>query len=154
MYEENGKRVFSEIERIRKEMDRLFESLMPISSPRWPMRHRNAWRPPTDVYETETCIEVRVEVAGMREEDFRISLADSILIIAGRREDPSPKQAYQQMEIFWGEFRTEVYLPRAVDEERVEASYKDGFLLIVLPKAEAQQKRIPVTLVPEGDEKE
>jgi HSP20 family protein len=145
MYEENESRVFSEIERIREEMDRFFESLMPIRSHRLPTRHRNAWRPPTDAYETEACVEVRVEVAGMREKDFRISLADSILIIAGRREDPSPKRAYQQMEISWGEFRTEVYLPCAVDKEKIEASYEDGFLLIVLPKAEAQQKRIPVT---------
>lgn len=151
MYEENERRVFSEIERIREEMDRLFESLMPISSHRLPTRHRNAWRPPTDVYETERSIEVRVEVAGMREEDFRISLADRSLIIAGRRKDPSPKRAYQQMEISWGEFRTEVYLPCAVDEERVEASYKDGFLLIVLPKAEAQRKRVPISVVLEGE---
>ncbi|MFQ6058615.1 MAG: Hsp20/alpha crystallin family protein [Anaerolineae bacterium] len=146
----NEGEVFSEIERIRLEMERFFESLMPVSH-RLPTRHRNAWRPPTDVYETETCVEVRVEVAGMREEDFRISLADRTLIIAGRREDPSAKRVYQQMEIAWGEFRTEVYLPWFVDEDNVEASYKDGFLIIVLPKAEAHKRRIPVNVVLEGE---
>lgn len=141
-YEDN---VFSDLERIRVEMDRLFESLTPTSS--WvPVRTQKAFRPPTDVYETEDCMEVKVEVAGMRPEDFQISLAEQVLVIAGVRQDSSPKRAYQQMEISWGEFRTEVHLPWPVDEERIEARYLDGFLTVTLPRAKARPRRIPINV--------
>lgn len=141
-YEDN---VFSDLERIHVEMDRLFESLTPTSS--WvPVRTQKAFRPPTDVYETEDCMEVKVEVAGMRPEDFQISLAEQVLVIAGVRQDSSPKRAYQQMEISWGEFRTEVHLPWPVDEERIEARYLDGFLTVTLPRAKARPRRIPINV--------
>ena len=53
---------------------------------------------------------VRVEVAGMKETDLAVSLTDRVLVITGVRQDPSPKVAYHQMEIRYGEFRTEVFL--------------------------------------------
>jgi HSP20 family molecular chaperone IbpA len=46
------------------------------------------------------------------------------------------------MEIPFGEFAVEIELPLAVDENRVEASYQDGFLKIILPKKRAQPIRI------------
>lgn len=98
------------------------------------LRRRRIWRPPTDVYETDYHVVVKVEVAGMDRRDFRISLSDRSLTITGRREDPVAKLAYQQMEISYGDFRTEVYLPCPVVENRVEARYEDGFLIIRLPK--------------------
>ncbi len=106
--------------------------------------HGSIWRPPTDVYETADAVVVRVEVAGMTEGDFNIDLARRALIISGRRLDRSgSKIAYQRMEISYGEFRAEVYLPWAVDAAGVEATYRDGFLLVTLPKANAQ--RVPIS---------
>jgi HSP20 family protein len=93
------------------------------------------WRPPTDVYETEDIIVVRVEIAGMREADFNVSLEERILTIHGVRPDTSERRAYHQMEIPFGEFSTEVELPSAVIVDEIEASYRDGFLKIILPKA-------------------
>jgi len=98
------------------------------------VRRRRLWRPPTDVYETDSHVVVKVEVAGMDRRDFRVSLSDRSLTISGRREDPAAKLAYQQMEINYGDFRTEVYLPCPVVEDRIEASYEDGFLIVRLPK--------------------
>ncbi len=105
------------------------------------VRRRRIWRPPTDVYETDSHVVVKVEVAGMGRRAFRISLANRTLTITGRREDPAAKLAYQQMEINYGDFRTEVYLPCPVVEKRIEASYKDGFLIVRLPKV---KRRVPI----------
>lgn len=102
-------------------------------------RHGQVWRPSTDVYETDDSIVVKVEVAGMTEEDFSIIFADRSLVIAGIRRDPSTKLGYHQMEIPYGEFRTEVYMSEAVDMDSIEAVYRDGFLLITLPKTKAQR---------------
>ena len=100
------------------------------------------WRPPTDVYETDDSVVVKVEIAGMEERDFAVSLDANVLTISGVRNDPAPKLGYQQMEILYGHFETEVHLPRAIDEDRVEATYEDGFLQIRLPKA--QPRQVPV----------
>lgn len=110
---------------------------------RWRIISRpHAWRPPTDVYEIEDMIVVRVEVSGMREADFTISLVERNLNIRGIRQDTSERRAYHQMEIAFGEFHTEVELPYLVIVDRVEATYRDGFLRILLPIA--QPKHIKV----------
>ncbi len=110
---------------------------------RWRIISRpHAWRPPTDMYETEDAIIIKVEVAGMREADFTISLVERSLTIRGVRQDTSERRAYHQMEIAFGEFHTEVELPYLVIADKVEATYRDGFLRVILPKA--QPKHIKV----------
>lgn len=117
--------------------------LTSVTSSQWTLtRHGQAWRPPTDVYETDDSIVVKVEVAGMTEDDFEITFADRNLVITGLRHDPSAKLGYHQMEIPYGEFRTDVYIPEAIDVDSVEASYKDGFLLVTFPKANAHRVAI------------
>jgi HSP20 family protein len=67
--------------------------------------HGKKWCPPTDVYETHESIAVKVEVAGMAEDDFAITYSDRTLIVAGIRRDPTAKLGYHQMEISYGEFQ-------------------------------------------------
>ena len=111
-----------------------------VTDSRWVLSHHGRiWRPPTDVYETDTSVVVKVEVAGMAEDDFAITYSDRNLIIAGMRRDPAAKLGYHQMEIPYGEFSTEVYVSEAVDVDSIEASYENGFLLVTLPKAEAHR---------------
>jgi len=78
----------------------------------------------------------------MSENDFTISLSNHVLTIAGTRLDPVSKLTYQQLEIPYGDFRTEVYLPWAIDGDEVEATYQDGFLKVILPKARPQKIRV------------
>jgi HSP20 family molecular chaperone IbpA len=115
----------------------LFEDprLRLVSRPRF-------WRPPTDVYETDTALVVRVEIAGMREVDFTISLVERNLLISGVRQDTNERRAYYQMEIPFGEFAIEIELPYPIMVDEVEATYREGFLRIVLPKARPQQIKV------------
>jgi HSP20 family protein len=92
------------------------------------------WRPATDLYETTDSIIIRVEIAGMREEDFSVSLTGNQLSIRGNRTDIHERRAYHQMEIFFGEFLTEVELPGPVVSDEVSAEYVAGFLRLVFPK--------------------
>lgn len=94
-----------------------------------------AWRPPTDVYETEETVIVRVEIAGMCDDDFTIELDGRYLSIRGTRPDAAERRAYHQMEIRFGEFCSEVELPVQVISEQVQAVYDNGFLRVTLPKA-------------------
>jgi HSP20 family molecular chaperone IbpA len=92
------------------------------------------WSPPTDVYEADNAYVVRVELAGMRESDFEITLENGFLQINGTRPDVQARRAYQQMEIRFGRFSTVVGLPGPVDVEASRAEYEDGFLTVTLPK--------------------
>jgi len=107
------------------------------------VRQRRVWRPPTDVYETDENVVVKVELAGMVVEDFDISFADRRLTIAGARADPEGKRIYQNMEIRYGPFRTEVLVGWALDQSAITANYEGGFLYVLLPK-ETKEHRVRV----------
>ncbi len=121
----------------------------PFSELRWGFQHEAVWRPPTDVFETSDRAIVIVEIAGLREGDFDISLMGKALVISGERRGPADKLTYQQMEIRFGKFRTQVYLPWSIDSTGIEVKYEDGFLKITLPKAQA--RRIPVQVVDDSE---
>jgi len=106
----------------------------------WQVQVRaGVWSPPTDVYETEKNYVVRVEIAGMREEDFEITVENNFLAISGSRPDVPERRAYQQMEIRFGKFETVVGMPGPLDIESSSAEYKEGFLTVTLPKAKPNQ---------------
>jgi HSP20 family protein len=100
------------------------------------------WRPPTDLYEIEGVIIVRVEIAGMSEGDFSINIDQNILSITGVRTETGEKRAYYQMEIPFGEFSTEIEIPSPITIDEVQAEYRDGFLLVTLPKAKPKEIKI------------
>lgn len=94
----------------------------------------SVWDPPTDVYETDDTYMVRMEIAGMRDQDFDLTIQDGSLVITGFRPDFTPRRAYHQMEIRSGRFVNVIALPGPVDADRALAEYQDGFLTITLPK--------------------
>jgi HSP20 family molecular chaperone IbpA len=97
------------------------------------------------VYETDDSAVIMVEIAGLNEGEYDIALTGRTLTITGERRDPAEKLAYQQMEIRYGRFRTQVYLPWAIDALHTEAQYENGFITVSLRKAQA--RRIPVEVV-------
>jgi HSP20 family protein len=116
---------------------------------RWGMQRETVWCPPTDVYETDESAVVIVEIPGLAVGDYEISLHGRTLTITGERRDPAEKLGYQQMEIRYGKFRTEINLPWPLDNAGQLATYENGFLKVVLRKARI--RRIPVHAIPDSD---
>lgn len=109
----------------------------------WHITNRpHLWHPPTDIYEIEDKFVVRVEVAGMDENDFSIIVDHNLLVINGLRQDIPERRAFHQMEINYGEFSTGFEIPSPVETEKVTADYRDGFLIVILPKSQAKQIKI------------
>lgn len=100
------------------------------------------WRPPTDMFELEDRFQVRVEIAGMREEDFEIILDESVLTVRGIRQDTPERRAYHQLEINYGEFVTAVEIPGLFSAPEATAEYVNGFLWITLPKPQPKHIKI------------
>ncbi len=95
--------------------------------------------PPIDVYETETEVVVRMEIAGIDPAtvDIIIIQDKQLLVIRGQRTDPAAgkPRKYHNMEIECGEFSRQTRLPRSVDQDGTIAHYEDGFLVVTLPKS-------------------
>ncbi len=111
------------------------------------------WIPAADVYETPERWVVKLEVAGINREDVEIVLEDRTLVVKGCRPDPcrTGKCRFRQVEIDYGHFERRFVIPRSVDAKRVTASYRNGFLMIELPKSE-KEGRGTVTVVIEPSE--
>jgi len=92
--------------------------------------------PPANVYETDRAQVILCEVAGMKEEDFDIETGEGRIIISGIRQEPHPngQVTYHCLEIPNGPFRRELPLLPGVDPDRAEAAYRDGFLMVTIPK--------------------
>ena len=138
---EDDKQISEQVQRMQNRMDRLFNDMLPTLG--WAaVRQQRKWRPSTDVYETEESVIVKVEIAGMSEQDFCVSLSNRNLSISGARRDPDCKLSYQQLEIPYGQFSTEVFLPYAVERDEIRATYDNGFLTVVLPKVKAHHVQV------------
>jgi HSP20 family protein len=107
------------------------------------VRTAHAWRPLTDVMEDEDRLYINVEIAGMQHGEFHVTLSDRRLTVTGIRPLPSRvRVAYHQLEVRYGEFRTDVALPWTVDEENISARYADGFLYLELPRSKNDHVRV------------
>ena len=126
---------------VRKSFSAVTESRREVRhTTSWHVRS-TTWSPPTDVYEAEDNCVIKVEVAGMRDEDFEVAFENNLLMIQGHRPDRNEKRAYHQMEIRFGHFEIAVEIPVVIDIEKAIAEYKDGFLVIMFPKVNSKQDR-------------
>lgn len=96
-----------------------------------------------EVEETDKEILVRVEVPGIEKKDCRITIEGNVLYVSGekRYERESHGSTYHVMERAYGSFQRTIPLPRNVDADNAEASYRNGVLSIRLPKPDADNSR-------------
>ena len=128
-----------EIERLRRDMDRLVE----ISMPRLP-RARVARFPAVNVWTNDQeGVIVSAELPGVSPEALDISVTADTLTISGSRspEDLPEGAQYHRRERYCDEFSRAVQLPYTVDTNQVEASAENGVLTITLPRAEAEKPK-------------
>jgi HSP20 family protein len=102
--------------------------------------------PPLNVWEDGDTLFAEAELPGVKSEDLEISVMAGDLTIQGRRGNTTGEGvAFHRQERGTGRFNRVVRLPFEVDAERVEASLRDGVLLVKLPKAEsAKPKKITI----------
>ena len=101
------------------------------------------WVPTSDIYETEDHLKIHLDLPGMSRENLDIQLTDNnTLTIRGERKfEEVDKAKYHRVERFYGNFVRSFVLPMNVETQKIEATFKDGVLEIVLPKAESAKAR-------------
>ena len=106
-----------------------------LSNPSIDSVHRgHFWKPPTDVYETEVDYVIRVEIAGMKPDEFSIQIQKQALIIQGKRNIEFEKCALHQIEIYSGEFQLRINITEPIEKDISHMEYENGFLTVSLPK--------------------
>ena len=105
------------------------------------------WQPAVDVFETEKAVVVRVELAGVRSSQVKVSIDGDWLRIRGERTPSADAdiERLQQMEIAFGPFERSVRIGIPVERNQVVANLDEGFLSVVLPKSAPTRRRIEVT---------
>jgi len=127
---------------LRDDLNSLFEL------PLWSSILFSGWSPALDLYQNNDNVVAVIELPGMRREDIEISLHDGTLTIGGERKSESSNgEKAERTERYIGKFRRSITLPTRVDANKVSASYRDGILIVTLPKAEeAKPKQIQVNV--------
>jgi len=130
-------RPFREVARLRNEMDRLWDDYFgPGRRALQPLEE--AWLPAVDVAESPDKITVKAEIPGMEAKDIEISMVGDTLTIKGEKkaEREEKEENYHMVERSYGSFSRAMKLPATVEADKVEATYKNGVLTVVLPKKE------------------
>lgn len=100
-----------------------------------------------DMYQTKDNVIIKSTIAGVKDDNLDITIANDMLTIRGerKREEKIPQEDYFYQECYWGGFSRSVILPVDIDTEHVEADLRDGILTVILPKAaKAKTKKIKV----------
>lgn len=128
-----------EVERLHRDVHRLFSGFLPSYAPRV--------FPPVNVWTGRDDVIVTAEVPGVDPAKLEITVVGDTLTLSGVREPAEAKegQVINRQERETGSFTRTVQLPFRVDPDKVEATYARGILRINLPRLEADKpKQIPV----------
>ena len=130
---------------MRSEMNRLFDGFFrgfPTVNERLA-----TYGPDVDIKETDDGVLVSIEIPGMEQKDIKLTVRENVLTLRGekKREEEVKNADYLVSERTFGSFERSFTLPTNIQADKVTATYKNGILDIVLPKAEeAKPKEITV----------
>jgi len=128
---------------LRREIDRLFDdmfrlpSLAGVGTMSWPS---------VEVSDSEREVRISAEIPGLSEKDVELTVHDGVLSIRGEKKSETEDKDRGYSERWYGRFERRIALPSGVEQDKAEASFRDGVLTVTLPKsAEATgARRIPI----------
>lgn len=97
-----------------------------------------SYRPAVDILERENQFELHIMMPGLSKEDIKLDLEDKKLTISAERKKESEESEvkYHTVESFFGKFSRRFNLPKNSDAENISAEFKNGILVVSIPKSE------------------
>ena len=139
---------------LHREVNRLFDDVFrgfdQFGTGRFPSlaASRGNWGwPNVEMAETNKEIRVTAELPGLEETDVEVTLDDGVLMLRGEKRSESEDKDRQFSERFYGQFERRIPVGTEVEQDKVEARFKNGVLTITMPKTERAQgktKRIAI----------
>ena len=101
--------------------------------------------PSVNIMETSSDFKVEMAVPGMKKEDFKVELDNHTLTIqaevSSESEDLDESTRYARKEFSYQSFRRSFHLPNTIENDKIEATYRDGVLRLIIPKREEAKKK-------------
>ncbi|MDX2272030.1 MAG: Hsp20/alpha crystallin family protein [Cyanobacteriota bacterium] len=131
---------FREVDEIQREMNRLFERLAPATT----RENGVHFIPAAEMQETTEALHLKLEIPGIDAKDLDIQVTTEAVSIAGERksEIKTEEKGMTRTEFRYGRFQRVIPLNVRIQNDKVQADYKDGILTLTLPKAEAEKNRV------------
>jgi HSP20 family protein len=137
---------YSGLSGLQEQVNRLFESSF---SRRADNSAITTWAPAVDIFETENELVVKADLPDVNEKDIDVRVENNMLTVRGERkfEEKTEKENYLRVERTYGAFSRSFRLPNTVNNETIQAGYKNGVLTVTLPKrAESKPKQVRVNV--------
>jgi len=101
------------------------------------------WAPAVNISETDTAYLVKADLPEVKKEDVKVRHENGVLTIEGERRQEKREDAekFHRVESSYGRFMRRFTIPEDAQEERIEASFKDGTLNVVIPKTDVRQPK-------------
>ncbi len=129
---------------MQREIDRIFDR---FRGDFWNEEESKSLMPAVDIIEKEDDFCIKVEIPGVDKKDVKITVQDDVLTIKGekKKEEEKKGENYYRVERCYGTFQRSFTLPSSVASDKIDASYDNGVLTIMIPKLEeAKPKEIEV----------
>lgn len=143
LYRDDGRDPFLSLHR---EMNRLVDDVFRSFDSRLPTfgsltSFGSSW-PSVEISETDKEIKVTAEIPGLEEKDVEVLLEDGVLTLRGEKRAESGDREKQFSERFYGRFERRIPLGSEIEEDKVDARFRNGVLSLVLPKSATAQSRV------------
>jgi len=135
----------NDISNLSQRMDRMFEELMGRGLRRLAEddRLRGSWSPAVNILEKKDAIVITADLPGLKAEDVDVTVDNGVLTIRGERrlEEASEGETYHRVERVYGVFERTFTLPNSVDVNTIDAKFRNGEMVVTLPKREESKPR-------------
>ncbi len=133
---------YREINSLQREMNRLFDDMARTTA-----NGGNggvAFIPAAEMQETPEAIRLKIEVPGMEASDLDVQVTAEAVSISGERkeETKAEEKGMTRTEFRYGKFQRVIPLSTRIQNDQVQAEYKNGILSLTLPKAEAEKNKV------------
>lgn len=114
------------------------------------------WVPPLDVLEKHDAYVIHCELAGIEQDDIELGFEQNVLTIHGTKPSSLDRSSNAEVRVYAAErvsgaFERQIRLPEFVDGDRIAATFSNGLLTVVIPKAKAAQPRKIAIASPEPE---
>ncbi|WP_008316729.1 Hsp20/alpha crystallin family protein [Leptolyngbya sp. PCC 6406] len=130
-----------EIDTLQRQMNRLFDEILPTSRDG---DRAFSMMPRVEMDDTQEAIHLKLEIPGIDPNDLDIQVSAEAVSIAGERktDTKTEEKGVTRTEFCYGKFQRVIPLSSRVQNDQVEADYKDGILRLTLPKAESEKAKV------------
>lgn len=101
--------------------------------------------PAVNIMEGKEDFRIEVAAPGLSKDDFRINLHNNMLVISSEKQENREEKdgKYVRREFGYSSFKRSFTLPNTVNGDKINASYIDGVLQIIIPKKEEAKEKLP-----------